>query len=229
MTTIFTSEEGTRQFLGILRDEMAYALPGVDAHLRLAPEMRIRDLKTGTPPANALESSVLILLYPVEKRLHTVVILRNEYDGAHSGQISLPGGKREVSDTDFEHTALREAQEEIGINPAEVEVVGQLSMFYVRPSNFIIYPFVGYSPIRPNFVPDSNEVQKVIEIDIFEEISYNRIVNKTLTFGNNIQINAPGFEVGGQFMWGATAMIFSEFLHVIENVAERLKEIKTRF
>lgn len=221
MTTIFESEASTIQFLRLLRSELDHALPGVDAHLRLAPEIRVRDLKTGETPANALESSVLILLYPVDGRLHTVVILRNEYDGAHSGQISLPGGKREASDTSFEHTALREAKEEIGINPAEIEIIGQLSRFYVKPSNFIIYPFIGYTQARPEFVPDSNEVQKIIEIDIFREINYLNIVNKKLSFRNSIQINAPGFMVGGEFMWGATAMIFSELLHVIDNAVKK--------
>lgn len=198
-------------------------LPGVDAHLRLAPEIRLNDIKTGITPEHALESAVLIILYPSNQRLNTVVILRNEYDGAHSGQISLPGGKKEKSDIDFKHTALREAQEEIGINPSEMEIVGQLSRFYVRPSNFIIYPYIAYCARRPDFYPDQTEVQRIIEIDILNEINFSKIINKTITFKNNIQVNAPGFEVGGEFMWGATAMIFSELIQVLNNVAEKSK------
>ena len=224
MDYLLKSIQEIQTFISTLKAELLLELPGVDAHLQLAPEIRIKDLKTGQPPAHALESAVLIILYPFNKRLHTVVILRNEYDGAHSGQISLPGGKAEASDIDFKNTALREAQEEIGIIPAEMEIIGQLSMFYVRPSNFIIYPFIAYCARRPEFKPDPFEVQKVIEIDIFKEISYENTVNQTLTFKNHAQVNAPGFPLGGEFMWGATAMIFSELLQVLTSVVEKLDQ-----
>jgi 8-oxo-dGTP pyrophosphatase MutT (NUDIX family) len=223
MNHFFTSEQETKKFIEKLKAELLLNLPGIEAHLKLAPEIRVNDLKTGQPPANALESAVLIILYPSEGRLNTVVILRNEYDGAHSGQISLPGGKKEHIDIDYKDTALREAQEEIGIIPANMEVLGQLSRFYVRPSNFIIYPFVAYHACRPIFSPDATEVQRVIEIDIFKEINYSKSVTKTLTFRNNISVNAPGFIVDSEFMWGATAMIFSELIQVLNNVADKMK------
>lgn len=223
MNSIFNSEEKRRIFIDQLKEELLLNLPGVDAHLRLAPEIRINDLKTGKPPAHAMESAVLVILYPYKSRLHTVVILRNEYDGTHSGQISLPGGKVEDTDIDFKYTALREAREEIGIIPADMEIIGQLSRFYVRPSNYIIYPFIAFCAKRPEFYPDPFEVQRIIEIDIFKEISYDNIINKTLTFKNNLKVEAPGLPVGGEFMWGATAMIFSELLQVLCNVAEKLK------
>jgi 8-oxo-dGTP pyrophosphatase MutT (NUDIX family) len=116
---------------------------------------------------------------------------------------------------------LREAEEEIGIIPSEMEILGQLSRFYVRPSNFIIYPYIAYCPYRPDFHPDATEVQRIIEIDVFDEINPDRIVNKTITFKNGMQVNAPGFEISGEFMWGATAMIFSELIHILKNVTEK--------
>ena len=222
MNTLFNTNHTFKKLITQLKAELLLDLPGVNAHLRLAPEIRINDLKTSQYPANALESAVLILLYPHHGHLYTVVILRNEYDGAHSGQISLPGGKAEKSDIDFKYTALREAQEEIGIIPAEIEVIGQLSRFYVKPSNFIIYPFVSYCPHRPDFHPDPVEVQKIIEIDVFNEIRYDKIISKTLSFQNRVLIVAPGFAVSGEFMWGATAMIFSELVHVLKNTANKI-------
>lgn len=221
MNDCFASEQNTDLFIALLKDELLLTLPGVDAHLRLAPEIRIPELKTGNPPAHAAESAVLIILYPYGDRIHTVVILRNEYDGVHSGQISLPGGKREDSDMDCKETALREAQEEIGIIPSEMEIIGQLSPFYVRPSNFIVYPFVAYCAHRPEFHPDASEVQRVIEIDLFNEISYSEIVIKTLSFKDKKQVTAPGFMLGTAFMWGATAMIFSELIQVLYGVADK--------
>lgn len=223
MNTILRSETATRDFIEKLRIELLTNLPGVEAHLHLAPEIRKIDLKNGIEPNHALESAVLILLYPAENSLHTVVILRNEYDGPHSGQISLPGGKYEKSDIDFLFTAIRESQEEIGINPADIEIVGQLSRFYVRPSNFIVYPFIAFQSSRPDFHPDPTEVQRIIEIDIFKELNLNRIVNRTLTFKNNIQVNAPGFLVDGEFLWGATAMIMSELIYVLDQVSVKLE------
>lgn len=223
MNAVLRSETETRDFIEKLKIELLTKLPGVEAHLRLAPEIRKIDLKNGNEPSRALESAVLILLYPVENRLHTVVILRNEYDGPHSGQISLPGGKYEESDIDFLFTAIRESQEEIGVNPADIEVIGQLSRFYVRPSNFIVYPFIAFQPSRPYFHPDPTEVQRIIEIDISKELNLNKIVYRTLIFKNGIQINAPGFSVGGEFLWGATAMIISELIYVLDQVSVKLE------
>jgi len=222
MNSIFASEETSRDFVEKLTERILFSLPGVNAHLLLAPEVRVNDLKIGITPDHAIESAVLIILYPFNNRLYTVVILRNEYDGAHSGQISLPGGKSEESDIDFEHTALREAEEEIGIIPSQMKILGQLSRFYVRPSNFVINPYIAYCSQRPVFHPDSTEVQRIIEIDIFNDINFKKIVNKTITFKNNLQVKAPGFAIEGEFMWGATAMIFSELMQILNQVAEKI-------
>lgn len=224
MNNFFSFESTAAEFIGMLKDYLKQNLPGVEAHLLLAPETRIDDLKTGKLRPDAVQSAVLLLLYPFQNKLHSVVILRNEYDGVHSGQISLPGGKAEEADLDYIHTALRESQEEIGIKPSEVEIIGLLSKFYVRPSNYIVYPFVGYMPERPDFKPDPTEVQRIIEIDIFNELSFDKIVTKTLTFRHNLQVSAPGFEVSGEFLWGATAMIFSELIYVLHKVTDDLNK-----
>jgi 8-oxo-dGTP pyrophosphatase MutT (NUDIX family) len=226
MNNLFAFASSAADFIGMLKDYLKKNLPGVKAHLLLAPEVRIDDLKTGIIRPDAVNSAVLLLLYPFQNKLYTVVILRNEYDGVHSGQISFPGGKAEETDPDYIYTALRESQEEIGINPSEVEIIGPLSKFYVRPSNYIVYPFVGYMPERPDFKPDPTEVQRIIEIDIFNELSFDKIVNKTLTFKHNLQVSAPGFEVSGEFLWGATAMIFSELIHVLHKVNNDLNKQK---
>ena len=219
----FSTSLGIQLFTDQLKAELALELPSTAAHLRLAPEMRVEDIKTGRLPAHAMESAVLILLYPKNARLHTVVILRNEYDGVHSGQISLPGGKKEDSDIDFKATALREAREEIGVVPDKFEVLGQLSPFYVRPSNYIIYPFIAFQNEQPDFLIDTTEVQRIIEIDLQKDTTYEKIENRILTFKNNLKVTAPGFVVGSEFMWGATAMMFSELIQVLKNVTDKIQ------
>jgi len=223
MNYSFSSSLQFTTFIETLKQQLVSELPGVNSHIRLAPEFRVRDLIAGQVPSHALESAVLIVLYPHHSQLHTAVILRNEYNGTHSGQISLPGGKAELSDLSFEHTALREAQEEIGINPDKLEIIGSLSRFYVQPSNFIIYPFIAFTSHRPNFKMDPFEVQRIIEINIFEDLTYEKIQIKTIHFQNNLSVAAPGFPVGNEFMWGATAMIFSELIQVLTKVLESIE------
>jgi 8-oxo-dGTP pyrophosphatase MutT (NUDIX family) len=207
-------------FLHQLQQRLKRELPGKHAHLKMAPEIRVNDLLDGKIPAHAVESAVLIMLFLKENRLQTAVILRNEYDGTHSGQISLPGGKREPGDADSLATALRETREEIGIYPESVNILGQLSRFYVRPSNFLVYPYVGFSEQFPVFSPDPNEVQRVIEVDLFQDLNAERKIHRSLSFRNGYTVDAPGFLVGDQFMWGATAMIFSELMHLLYDAAD---------
>ncbi len=213
------------KFIEGLKKAIQDSLPGKEAHLRLAPEVRKGEIKIGKIPTDAQIGAVLILLYEKNESIYTAVILRNEYDGVHSGQISLPGGKFESRDIDFMQTALRETHEEIGISQDSVNMIGQLSTFYVIPSNFVIHPFIGYLEHSPVFSPDPAEVQKVIEIDLLNELVYSKVKFKELKFRNFLSIHAPGFIVENEFMWGATAMIFSELIKIIEEISKNRNAI----
>ena len=166
---------------------------------------------------HAVKSSVLILLYPGQKSgsLLFALIQRPEYDGVHSGQISLPGGRFEEEDGDLTRTALRESNEEIGIQPEGVEIIGSLSELYIPPSNFMVYPFIGYTNVRPEFVPDKKEVENIIETDLADLLNDKNIKTKEIKIRNGIKITAPCYEIDGNIIWGATAMILSEFREVI--------------
>lgn len=201
-----------------LQKALSDSLPGKGAHLLLAPEIRKGEILMGKIPSSAQEGAVLILLYKKKSSIHTVVILRNEYDGIHSGQISLPGGKKEVEDTDFIATALRETYEEIGIPKDSVQIIGELSTFYVIPSNFVIHPFIGVLSKPPAFIPDASEVQRIIEIDVLNDLIYDKVTYRELFFRNSMTITAPGFNVDNEFMWGATAMIYSELISILERI-----------
>ena len=108
---------------------------------------------------DAKKSAVLVLFYLKEGELFLALMQRPTYDGKHSGQISFPGGKHEKSDKNSVETALREANEEVGIISNDVEVVGQLSNVYIPVSQFIVTPVVGVINYLPNFKLDNHEVE----------------------------------------------------------------------
>jgi 8-oxo-dGTP pyrophosphatase MutT (NUDIX family) len=161
---------------------------------------------------------VLALLYPKEGETHIILILRNSYDGTHSGQISFPGGKREPMDKHLHATALREAKEEVNIDPKTVNILGELSQVYIPPSRFIVTPFLGYSLERPNFVPDKHEVAKIIEapLSLFEGDTHLKQKPMYLNIAKK-NIDVKFFDVFGHTVWGATAMMLKEISEILTN------------
>lgn len=204
-------------FLSKLKLQLQSTLPGLDAQLLMAPSVRKSVINYNSIPLDAVESSVLILLYPFEEKLNTIFIQRQSYNGVHSGQISFPGGRKEATDTDFIHTALREAQEEVNIDPQLVQVLGSLTSLYIPPSNFVVYPVVGYSTERPHFIAQQSEVAGIIEasVDLFLNPELKKIKNISV---RESSIKTPCFEINGHTIWGATAMILSELKAIIESV-----------
>lgn len=165
----------------------------------------------------AKESAVLILLYEKNEKPYIVVIERSAYEGIHSKQISLPGGKKDITDKNLKNTAKREAQEEIGIKFEDIEVIAELSYLYIPVSNFIVYPFVAVYNSIPNFIKEKKEVESIIEIPLDELLDRKNITSKTIKLKNvNLSIKAPTYSVQGVEIWGATAMILCEFLDVLE-------------
>lgn len=166
------------------------------------------------------KSAVLALLYPHRENHHLVFMQRPVYPGVHSGQVSFPGGRQEPEDLDLTVTALREAEEELGIPASQVHMIGSLTPLYIPPSNFMVYPQVGYMPIRPDFVPSEREVERVIEASLELLLDIEIRQESTIRLNQNLKIKAPAFIVEGFPIWGATAMMLNELLHLIEEVAE---------
>jgi 8-oxo-dGTP pyrophosphatase MutT (NUDIX family) len=148
-------------------------------------------------------------LYPREDALYTVFIKRPEYEGYHSGQISLPGGKFQTEDIDLKQTALREAFEETGIIPEGVTILSALTELFIPPSNFILTPFIGYQMDRPRFIPDAREVAEVIEADI-RDFNPNNFHIKDIILHNGRVVKTPYYDIRGHVIWGATGMIMRE-------------------
>jgi len=201
-----------------LKKKLQQPLPGITSHLKMAPRHRVEEFSSlASIIPFARNSAVLILLFPVNGKLKTVFIQRSVYEGIHSGQISFPGGKSEKSDKDFEATALRETFEEIGVEADNIEIIGQLTDFYIPPSNFLVKVFVGYSSQKPVFTPDHKEVQSILEVDIDEFYDRRNIAEKEFySTSRKITINAPCYMVNGLEIWGATAMMLSELLDILK-------------
>ena len=202
-------------YIESISKELSKDLPGYDAHLEMMPESRIRAMHTIKNYDKARKSGVLILLYPDKDKLKTVFILRPEYDGVHSSQVAFPGGKFEEKDCNLINTALREANEEVGINTSKVKVIGLLSELYIPPSNFLVQPVVGYAKEKPQFVKDDKEVSMIIETELDELINPLNKSMQEIKLANNLKINAPCYLIRDQIIWGATAMIVSELIVIL--------------
>ena len=150
-------------FIEKLKTRLNEPLPGSSAHDKMASETRLK-LKMPSPNEKTRESAVLILFYPSDNQVFIPLILRPQYDGVHGGQMAFPGGRAEKEDENLIRTALREAQEEIGVRVSDVTILGKLTKLYIPPSNFYVQPVVGFMARRPDFFPDPREVDKVIEI-----------------------------------------------------------------
>ena len=200
----------------LIREELKKDLPGSEAQYRMAPGLRLRI----NPNASVKKAAVLILLYPVEGSLNTVFIRRTKYSGIHSGQISLPGGKMEKTDPDIARTALREAEEEIGINTNTVEILGQLSQLLIPVSNMLVYPVVGYIADKPVFRLQDKEVAELIETPVEELLRPGVVRDKTeiIMFRRAV---VPFYNINGNHIWGATAMIISEFTELLKRLESR--------
>ncbi len=200
-----------------LRARLALPLPGDEAHspLRATPVGSVIprfEHKVAPKPG-----SVLILLYPDNDHILFPLIKRPDYLGAHSGQISLPGGKAEPGE-DYIEAALREGEEEIGIRKESIKVIGRLSDFFVIPSNFLVVPVIGYVYHKPLFVPDPVEVVKIISGDIGELMREDAVKEKEILAAGKFRMRAPHFEIEEEVVWGATAMMLNEFRIILKSI-----------
>ncbi|GAB2773135.1 CoA pyrophosphatase [Rhabdobacter roseus] len=189
-------------------------LPGNAAHARMISQSRLR--LAMKPNERTRKSAVLILFYPYQGEVYLPLILRPAYDGVHSGQMAFPGGRYERTDESLIRTALREAQEEIGIRLTDVKVLGQLTELFIPPSNFYVLPVVATMPYRPDFYPDPREVEQVLEVK-FREMSDKSIIGESEIQVRGVPIQAPHYLVQSYKVWGATAMMISELIDVIES------------
>ncbi len=207
-----------QNFLNISPKLKKIKLPGEEAHYKLAPMLRLQELQNlDIEKKNPKVAAVMAVFYPgVQEETKFVLILRKTYRGVHSNQVGFPGGRVEPNDKSLAHTALRETEEEVGIPQQEVEVLRELTRLYIPPSNFWVHPFMGIMKKTPMLIPQEEEVESVLEINLLDFLNDSCLTRETLSTSYAKEIEVPAFLLGGHVVWGATAMMLSEMKDILE-------------
>jgi 8-oxo-dGTP pyrophosphatase MutT (NUDIX family) len=188
-------------------------LPGQKAQYKMAHAVRRR---TTPPPDNARMAGVLALLYPKSDSWHMVFIERpKREDDRHGGQISFPGGRREKEDNNLMDTALREAEEEVGVKAEHIQLLGPLTELYIPVSNYLVNPYVGFLDYAPVFRPQPDEVHAILEVPFTDFLHPGNRQKTNIKISPKITLRqVPYFNVKGKVIWGATAMMMSELVEL---------------
>jgi 8-oxo-dGTP pyrophosphatase MutT (NUDIX family) len=207
--------------IALLKAELQKTLHGTDVQWEMASSDRMMKDFPRVPGDDARIAAVLILLYPFNRSVYTVLMQRHNYNGVHGGQISLPGGKKEPFDENVIQTALREANEETGVDPERISVIGTLTPLFIPVSNTMVTPVVAWTDEIPVFNPQPEEVEFLINADI------NRFTDPLCVMTKPMKIRGEEylvkyFDYDGYVIWGATAMILHEFLSIIKGADIRL-------
>lgn len=166
----------------------------------------------GTASAGA----VTVICYEKKRRMHLLLIKRQDHLQYHPGQVSFPGGRCETGETFFQ-AALRETEEEVGIPPAGLTLLGRLKPVYISVSDFCVHPFVMWHNGPPAVVPDKGEVASVLEVPL--DSLFDKYINgEPQRRSGNHTVKVPCFEIGRHRVWGATAMILSEMFERLRKV-----------
>jgi 8-oxo-dGTP pyrophosphatase MutT (NUDIX family) len=206
--TDFTSLES------FLADRLRQPLPGAAAQRRFAPHPARKGWEPDQRPAGARHASALVLIYPGDAGPTLPLTVRHDDLPHHPGQISLPGGGLDAGESPLD-AALREAEEEIGVSPVDVCIVGALSPLWVVVSGFIVFPFVGIVDRRPEFRLAEREVSELVEAPLatLRDPAHTGWAAKPR---DGVLVRFPYFDVGGHHVWGATAMMLGEFVALFD-------------
>lgn len=198
----------TAEFVHALGYRLQQELPGIRAHQELAP---YKGRLSAKPDKNSRKAAVCILLTKKENRYYFPLIKRksNNPKDPHQGQIGLPGGRFEDTDIDLWNTAIRETEEEIGIDRRKIIKIGALSPLFIPVSGNEVYPFVGLIEDDSTYILQANEIESLFEWELSHFTHHSAIGYRKLeSILDNIDI--PGFDHPPHFIWGATSMILQE-------------------
>ncbi len=195
-----------------LRRALAGPLPGVDAQMRMAPIPRPGWLPWRSPEESR-PAAALLLLFPAASPAHVLLTVRSSQLPSHAGQVSMPGGAVEAGES-LEQAALREANEETGVDPDAVRVLGRLTPLHIPVSGFVLNTVVGVTDARPEFRLADTEVDQILEPSL-DDLLDPAAVRRIPRLGDGLFRDVPYYVVDGTQVWGATAMVFAEFLDLV--------------
>lgn len=204
-------------FIQNLENRLNQELPGPNVQDLMSPT---KDEKYRVLSSDYKIACVLLLLFPKDKEWHISMIERTNRhaEDKHGGQISFPGGQLNESDDSYEDCALREAYEEIGVSPDIVGILGGLSPLFVFVSNFLVHPFVGFTTEYPKFIKQESEVKNILEVPLPHLLKPKTKGFSHVEVRGTILENTPFYDVYGHKVWGATAMMLSEFEHILKDI-----------
>ncbi len=194
------------------------SLPATESHLKMSPlERRLQLLNHDYSVEVARDAAVMMLIYPQQDTAMIALIVRNSYKGVHSSQVAFPGGKVEKDESVLD-AALRETHEEIGVNPEQINIVCAFSNVFIPPSNFNVFPFLGFCTSKPNFVPDPREVASMALFPLNDILEDSSLTMQSVSATYSTDIVVPAFKLGETVIWGATAMMLQELKDVIKSI-----------
>jgi 8-oxo-dGTP pyrophosphatase MutT (NUDIX family) len=203
----------SEQWAGLVRAALEPGPPVPAEQLLLVRDLVGRPARRMEPPTGVAPrpGAVLLLLYPDGADLTLPLTVRSERLPNHRGEVSLPGGATDPEDNGPAATALRECWEELGVKPHNLEVWGTLTSIYIPPSNFEITPVAAWSAEAPTLMPNDGEVSAVLTITLRELLDPELVLIEQWNL-RGAEVHVPFFAIAGHKVWGATALILSEFV-----------------
>ncbi len=203
------------EFIEVLKKKLTSELPGpIEHHSMLAKPLN-KQYSFSNFSNQYTPASVLILIFPHENIWNFFLTKRTNKLKYHKGQISLPGGTKNRDET-LEETALRETEEEIGVNKLDVSLIGKLTPYKIPVTPFKIFPFIGWMKTKPYTYPNAHEVEKIITVSVDSLINKKNKKNKIISM-KDIDVSVPYFELESEHVWGATGCILNEFREILIN------------
>lgn len=194
-----------------LKKVLAQDLPGRKAQENMLAQPR-KAITMPNSVSDATPASVLILLYQLKDDIWFFLTERTHTVDTHKGQISFPGGVKEINES-LEDTARRETWEEIGIPADDINIIGELTPLFVPVTGFLIHPFVGWIDFIPEIKAEPSEVASIFSVPLTQLVSDDREKRELWNLRGH-DVDVPFFKFSGHKVWGATAMILSEFKQV---------------